>query len=528
MHSMYNVLLVDDERIIREGLAGRIAWHRYGLALFGEAANGKEGLDKILQNEIHIVITDIKMPGIDGLELIRRAMKVKPDLRFIVLSGYDEFEFAQQAMHYGVRHYLLKPTKMQEIDKILREVSGELAREQEARGFIERIKATMSKNMPLIKEQFLRDLIMHKVYTSREMGSYLSFFGIAADSIKRVILLLFSPVGEQSYEKLFSLQLICQQYLEEKRLILATIIKEDLAVVIREMDGKEILEKIGGIKSQYNRIYSQPFTVAISGAAPMKAIHTLYEETRNCLKYRFCCGEDGIITRQDTTGGEGAYERSDLQYYIEEASLSVKCGNESDYRTAIADFWAELKIEKLPQRSIHNAIFDLLLTVARYNQYENLGNSIDCLKQIEETTSLEELVARIDQCCVPVVRKNFELFNSKKNRLVEKMKEKIRENIANPDLTLKWLANTMIYANVDYLSKLFKRETGEPFKHFVNRLRVEDAKSRLEHFPEMPMYEIVRDAGFGDNNRYFCLVFRKYTGQSPSEYRRRYSSVAKS
>ena len=181
---MYNVLLVDDERIIREGLARKVPWNRYGMTLHGQAADGEEGLEKIRSEDIHVVITDIKMPGIDGLELIRRARQVKPDVRFIVLSGYDEFEFAQTAMQYGVRHYLLKPTKMQDIDKILEELRADLTRQEEERSFIEKIKQNMERNLPLIREQFFRDLIMHKIYTSREMESYLAFFGISPESAR--------------------------------------------------------------------------------------------------------------------------------------------------------------------------------------------------------------------------------------------------------------------------------------------------------------------------------------------------------
>lgn len=516
---MYNVLLVDDERIIREGLARKIPWSRYNLALSGQAANGEEGLERIHTDDIHIVITDIKMPGIDGLELIRRAQEIKPDVRFIVLSGYDEFEFAQAAMQYGVRHYLLKPTKMQEIDKILKEVSADVARQEEERSFIEKIKHNMERNLPLIKEQFFRDLIMHKMYTSREMSSYLSFFGIPQESVRNVTLLLFSPAEEQSYEKLFSLQLICQRFLQARGLVLTTIIKEALVAVTRDMGTEELLEWIGEIKSRFGRYYSQPVTVAVSGSAALDSIHILYEEARNLLKYSFYYGEGSVITRQDALEGTGRYDRSDLQYYIEEACLAIQCGHERDYRAAVRSFWSELRTQKLPQRSIRDAVIDLLLTAARYSGYERLNYYIGYLKRVEETDTLEELEKMIDECCSAVVRSNFDLFSSRKNRLVEKLKEKIRENMAQPELTLKWLAQTLVYANVDYLSKLFKRETGETFKHYLTRLRVEEAKNLLQRFPGIPVAEVARSVGFGENARYFCTVFRKCVGQPPAEYR---------
>ncbi|UCG00081.1 MAG: response regulator [Spirochaetaceae bacterium] len=517
---VYNVLLVDDERIIREGLAKKVPWSRYDLTLCGQAADGEEGLERINQEEIHVVITDIKMPGIDGLELIRRAQQIKPDVRFIVLSGYDEFEFAQTAMQYGVRHYLLKPTKMQEIDRILKEVSLDLARQEEERSFVAKIKQNMERNLPLIKEQFFRDLIMHKMYTSREMNSYLSFLGITPKSVQNVTLLLFSPSGDQSYEKLFSLQLICQRCLQAAGLVLSTIIKEALVAVVKDTRIEELLERIEEIKSRFGRFYDQPVTVAVSGSAALEAIHNLYKEARNLLKHSFYYGEDSVITRQEAMGGTASYNRSDLQYYIEEACLAIQCGHEREYRAIIESFWSELKTQKVPQRNIRDAVIDLLLTAARYDGYERLNYYIDYLKRIEETDTLEGLEKMIDECCSTVVRRNFEQFSSRKSRLVEKLKDKTRENLTRPELTLKWLAQTLVYANVDYLSKLFKRETGENFKHYLTRMRVEEAKNLLKQFPGLPVAEVARSVGFGENARYFCTVFRKCVGQPPAEYRR--------
>jgi len=517
---VYNVLLVDDERIIREGLARKVPWSRYGLTLCEQAADGEEGLGKIRSGDIHLVITDIKMPGIDGLELIRRARQIKPDVRFIVLSGYDEFEFAQTAMQYGVRHYLLKPTKMQEIDKILREVCADLSRQEEERGFVEKIKQTMERNLPLIKEQFFRDLIMHKMYTSREMSSYLSFFGISNESVRSVTLLVFAPAGEQSFERLLTLQLISQRCLESAGLILTTIIKEALVVVVGDTETEELLKRIEEIKSRFRRFDSRPVTVAVSGRAALDAIHTLYKEARNLLKHSFYYGEDSVITRQEALEGIGSYNRGDLHYYIEEACLAIQCGNDQDFRKAMGCFWSELKTQKLPRRSIRDAVIDLLLSAARYDDYERVNYYIDYIKRIAETDTLEELEKMIDKCCGAVVRWNFEQFSSRKSRLVEKLKSETRENVARPELTLKWLAQTLVYANVDYLSKLFKRETGETFKHYLTSLRVEEAKNLLQRSPGIPVAEVARRAGFGENARYFCTVFRKCVGQPPAEYRR--------
>ncbi|MBN2552642.1 MAG: helix-turn-helix domain-containing protein, partial [Spirochaetales bacterium] len=261
-------------------------------------------------------------------------------------------------------------------------------------------------------------------------------------------------------------------------------------------------------------------TVAVSGSASLDAINTLYEEARNLVKLSFYYGEDSVITRQEALETTGSYDRSDLHYYIEEACLAIQCGNEQDYRKAIGGFWSEVRKLKLSSGATRDAVIDLLLAAARSGGYERLNHYIGYIKRVEGSDTLEDLEKMIEQCCSDVVACNFERFSTRKSRLVEKVKEKTRENLARPELTLKWLAQTLVYANVDYLSKLFKRETGEPFKHYLTRLRVEEAKNLLQRFPGMSVAEVARSAGFGENARYFCTVFRKHVGLPPVEYRR--------
>jgi len=123
---MYKVLLVDDERTILEGISSIVDWEREGVTLSGTANNGVEALEFIEKNEPDIVISDIMMPGLDGIQLLQKTSKTHPLMKFILLSGYSEFEYARQAMGYGVKHYLLKPSNEDLISQALAEVVSEL------------------------------------------------------------------------------------------------------------------------------------------------------------------------------------------------------------------------------------------------------------------------------------------------------------------------------------------------------------------------------------------------------------------
>lgn len=122
---MYKVIIADDERVAREAIAKCIDWNGLGLELAAQCANGIEAYHAILDLSPQIAILDIRMPGFNGLEIIRQISEIDPDIHFILLSGYSEFEYAQTAMRYGVRHYLLKPANKQEISDCLNEVIEE-------------------------------------------------------------------------------------------------------------------------------------------------------------------------------------------------------------------------------------------------------------------------------------------------------------------------------------------------------------------------------------------------------------------
>ena len=127
---MIKLLIVDDEKIIRETLLKHIPWEALGIRVIGTAQNGLEAYDVIMDEYPDIVMTDIKMPGLSGLELLQRIKRLHPEVEFIILSGYGEFEFAREAMQFGVRHYLLKPFKEEMIIQTVREVSEEIARKR--------------------------------------------------------------------------------------------------------------------------------------------------------------------------------------------------------------------------------------------------------------------------------------------------------------------------------------------------------------------------------------------------------------
>lgn len=156
------ILLVDDEEQVRKIIAKKIMWEKLGYELIGNVGNGREALELIEVNEPDVVLTDIRMPFMDGLELASRLKEEYPDIKVIIFSGFDEFEYAKQALKYNVIEYILKPVNIEEMTEILRKVRQSIVDDILKKRNIEKLREAYMKGLPVIKERFLTDLIHGK------------------------------------------------------------------------------------------------------------------------------------------------------------------------------------------------------------------------------------------------------------------------------------------------------------------------------------------------------------------------------
>lgn len=157
---MYTLLIVDDEEIERDGMARLIPWEKYGYRLAGTAGNGAEGLDQIGRLRPDIAIVDIKMPVMNGVEMIRRAREVYPDTLCVVLSGYGDYEYTSQAMELGVRHYILKPCDDAKIIPVLDKAARELEEQRQSRARSQKMEREARLFKPIAREQLFRDALL--------------------------------------------------------------------------------------------------------------------------------------------------------------------------------------------------------------------------------------------------------------------------------------------------------------------------------------------------------------------------------
>jgi len=514
---MYKVLIVDDERIIREGIAEVINWEENDCELIGTAKDGLQAYDMIKKHSPDIVFTDIKMPGISGLELIEKVTTELSDIAFIILSGYGEFEYAKTAMKYGVKHYLLKPTDEEEIVKVLKQVIAVLQLKKQNESFTKRIKNDLEKMAPLVKEQFLRDYIMNRNYAGDEFDYYCKYFGIENQD-KDIRVVLFQLQNENDIEELFSLRDITEHIIDKDILYLSTTIKNQVMVIVYAVEDEVLIDLLKKIKSFFEQFYNTDMIIAYSEVGTLKETPYLYRETQKCFKYSFYLYGESIITKSDIVPDK-SQDPDRPVFDFNAIGETIKSGDKKAVNRELTSFFEKLEKAKFPINVVTTYCLELYMTIVRQANQDEMDDYIRDIVTLQQCSTFVQLESFIRNAAEKITKSNYENIKKCHSKLIETAIKYIDENLDNEQMSLRWLANNILFTNVDYLGKLFKKETEENFSHYVMKKRMEKAKEYLTYGTEEKIYEIAEKVGFGNNSQYFSQVFKKYTGYSPLEYK---------
>jgi two-component system, response regulator YesN len=513
---MYKILLVDDERIITEGMSKVINWESVGTNLIGTARNGIEAFSIIEQKKPDIVISDIKMPGMNGLELVAKVHSVFPEIQFILLSGFSEFDYAKQAMQYGVKHYLLKPCNENTIMDAISEICEDFKQKQTREQFIQKMKGTLDSVLPYAKEQLLKEFITNH-YENKDLEYYQKLFNIDLNT-PSVRLVLFQLEGKFEFEHMFAIKNIAEHIFDSY--ILSCTVGETILFLLEDYCHYHKLHvQIEKIKKTFYQYYQIDSTVAISDTGKISNGNKLYNEALDCLTYRFYLGEGGIITKKDI-----AYQNpsDEFEFYYDDQTFCrlVKSGSWTDVNNEIMTFFNHLVDLRLDINITKSYVIQLFNAMIRLCEPKEMNMYLTKLTQLLEIDTIQNLKAFFESVAREITLSFFDQNNNKHSTIINKVIETIHEYIGNQNLSLHWVANEMLYMNADYLGKLFKKETGEKFSNYITRLRIELAISLIEKESDVKVFEIAEKIGYGENPQYFSQVFKKHTGFTPSEYKR--------
>jgi two-component system, response regulator YesN len=487
-----------------------------GTNLIGTARNGIEAFSIIEQKRPDIVISDIKMPGMNGLELVAKVHSVFPEIRFVLLSGFSEFDYAKQAMQYGVKHYLLKPCNENTIMDAVTEICEDLKQIQNREQFIQKMKGTLESVLPYAKEQLLKDYITNH-YENKNLEYYQKLFNIDINT-PSVRLVLFQLEGNFEFEHMFAIKNIAE-HIFDSYILSCTVGETILFLLEDDSNYPKLHAQIEKIKKTFYQYYQIDSTVAISDNGKLSNANKLYNEALDCLTYRFYLGEGGIITKKDisyqNTSGE-------LEFYFDDQTFCrlVKSGSWIDVNKEIMTFFTHLIDLRLDINITKSYVIQLFNAMIRLCEPKEMNTYLTKLTQLLEIDTIQNLRAFFESVAQEITLSFFDQNNNKHSTIINKVIETIHKYIGNQNLSLHWVANEMLYMNADYLGKLFKKETGEKFSNYITRLRIELAISLIEKESDVKVFEIAEKIGYGENPQYFSQVFKKHTGFTPSEYKR--------
>lgn len=537
---MLKVIIADDEQKVCKLIHHLVDWESMGLEVAAIINDGENALKAIKEIRPDIVITDIRMPGYDGIELIRRVKEILPEVYFIIISGYSHFEYAQKAIKYGVENYLLKPIKKKELIDTLAKIieKHNLVQIDDTRQ--KELKKIVYSSKEKAKKNFLAEILFNPASFSHGFDfelinkEYYSHFqdGFFVIAIIRPFLELGEDNEEMKALLLTKIQSLVNEKLESICLELITIIWEEQIVCLINTDDP----KLSSIKKQFNKIkidianlkdIFQKANVVIGIGEVTDTLSYIYsniEKAETAVRYRFCRQGAYIIEYKESSTTSSKIENSNLM------DLSMKSRFLSYFETLaidkVIDELSDIKLAFKKNANNSQLIFDWyneLIDIILYGARSQLDmiNTYDTTwfrKQFDKFYTLDDMFSWLKNW----ITEEFERYKDiKKNRDAKPIriaKQYINENF-NKAISLEEISS-MIGFNPAYFSSMFKKETGENFIDYVMNTRIQNAKSYLLQ-TDMKVDEVALAVGYSDV-KYFTRLFKKKTGLSPREFRKLY------
>lgn len=519
----YKVFFVEDEIITREGIRDNVDWHASGFEFCGEATDGEMALPLLRTAQPDVLITDIKMPFMDGLQLSRIIRDRMPWIKIIILSGHDEFEYAQKAIGLGVNDYLLKPVTVQKLQITLQKLALQLDKERKEQAEIKRLQEQMEDHRNLLRERLLFKIVIGAVSPADtvEHGQLLGLDLIARQYL--VILLKLEledhtePYDHDHYQQLqHELTGLAEQNPD------IFILRRDWGDIILIMKGntREYLEEERDLLLDQIRqtVAKTPYQLTIGVGTLKERIADIHQSFVDALLHlQKPSSESGSWSPQSVERGELLkLEKARVDDYLHH-------GVRDEFDQFFDAYLRPLGESALRSSLIKNYIFvDIILATARL--IHELGGEVE--KVIPELSSIETILSNVKtveqlrEQAYQIISIGLAYRDSQSNGqhrpIIRQAKEYIEQHYADPNLSLQEVA---CHANLSasHFSAVFSQETAYTFKEYLTEIRINKAKDLLR-MTRLRSAEIAYQVGYNDPH-YFSSVFKKNTGLSPLEFR---------
>lgn len=524
---MLQALIIDDEVQIRKGLRMKVDWEMEGFTVVAEASNGQEGLDKLMQHDIDIVISDVKMPIMDGIEFAKHCKSTYSNVKIIILSGYSDFDYAKSSIQAGVKDYLLKPVAPDELRESLKKMRIEIEAEKKEQLESYNMNRLVRNQLEEMREKYLLSLVKEELWQSDnvvERMLQLKLDDFADPNVTVQFLTVENRLpdsyGEQQDKRWKDFKKLCTDY----------------------------ANGIDGTYAFYDGSYRNMIhfikTVKQSSITQESSFIKKFQlKVKNQLKLETVVGIGRVVN------GHGELKNgyiSSLLSWSQSQTGSTSQVVEAAERNEVFDFSGDIEkkltnsIENIDIQSFNRCIDESLKGVTQsmmsFSFTSNrvlfiLGSVADkydirkkdiqqmiwnCQQAIWELTSQNKVIDQLKELGELIIEKISEVrFSSSGAEIVENVRKYIDMHYAD-QISLSYLSE-LFHINNAYLSEIFKIHVGKNFSDYLNHLRMENACIFLKD-NQLKIIDIAHLVGFS-NSGYFSTVFKKYYGQTPAEFR---------
>ncbi|MFD0681315.1 MULTISPECIES: response regulator [unclassified Paenibacillus] len=535
MNSKMTLCVIDDIKTIVDGIAKHIPWESYGIRIVGTATNGEDGLKLILEQRPNLIITDVRMPIMDGLNMLEQLDSGRGQTKVILLSGYSDFEYARQAVRLGVFEYLTKPFRPNELVEVVLRAKLQREKELEQTDRLHELEGKMQESLPLLRQEYLKLLIRYKADEGLARKRW-SFLEIAMEPSELTLMVIeiddFAkkveplPTGEAELI-LFAVQNVLDETVSRRA---SHIIFRDnigrFVCLFRASGGQDPIEIAEACC--HNVVLYTNQTISVGLGLETKSIAGLPQSYRQALTALAC----HFYTTGNSVIRFGDFKispyipvfASDLEQKV---ILSLVSGNIEKVHSVLMDVFHQIHDEEVrptPDYMV-NTYWELArkmahavkprLTEAAFAPIESrlqaLFNPLHTQKDWQQ--SLLDLGSEIAAC-----------FKSRKTSdaqdIIQMASDFVRERL-NENLTIQDCARH-VHLSPSHFTSLFKKMTGMTFVQFVNIERIKEAQQLL--VSGVTVQNVSEKLGY-DDQKYFRELFKKHTGMTPSEFKDFYKST---
>lgn len=534
---MLKLLIVDDEPIILEGLQKTIDWEKCGFEVVGTAENGMIAFEKIKQLSPDVVITDIRMNYMDGLELIRKTKETLDNVSFVVLSAYSDFDYAKEACDLGAFSYILKPFEEEQILNVMSSLKNKILKAKDSEEKMRHMTRLLKEQEKEIEQWVLRK-IFKKQLTDEEIDNRVSLININLSNDKQYVVALIrideireSVWGKDNDIAIFAIRKLAVEIFENEFSISSIYLDEENAglLICCENISDDTIKRIDELLMRILKYINEFLGIVVSiskGSCHYgyRGISESYNEACKAMELSYIFGTNSLLDiKQTGISVNSSYRYPDkIEYNI---INSIKRNDLKSFKNEILNFINFFKNENNCYAHISFSLQCLFVSIVKVfvesdpeliSKYSDIASFVEKIHKLPINSIVQMITDFTWEFIKKDINNKYNCMHGFINDVIKIAINYIEKNIGDCDLTIKKVSDE-VHLNPVYFGRLFKKELDKSFTEYVSEVRVEMAKKLLAE-TNLKVFEVAEEVGI-DNLPYFNVLFKKYTGLTPIEYK---------